>query len=86
LPASVCWRAEHVPAKSGTLPTLDFNRMLTLLPPSSEQRIHAIAQARQAVLQEGKSLPGALADAWIERSWRRCLASGKKPNRKLPSM
>lgn len=53
--------------------------MLTLLPPSSEQRIHAIALARQAVLQEGKSLPRALADAWIERSWRRCLASGKNP-------
>lgn len=53
--------------------------MLTILPPSSEQRIHAIALARQAVLQEGKSLSGALTDAWIERSWKRCLASGKRP-------
>ena len=54
--------------------------MLTVVPPSSEQRIHQIAQARQAVLQEGKSLPGALTDAWIERSWKRCLTSGKRPD------
>ncbi|MGH8848233.1 MAG: helix-turn-helix domain-containing protein, partial [Polaromonas sp.] len=57
--------------------------MLSVLPLSSEQRLQQIAQARQAVLQEGKSLPGAWTDPWIERSWRRCLASGKKPEQAL---
>lgn len=44
--------------------------MLTVLQASSEQRLQQIAQARRAVLQEGKSLAGALTDPWIERSWR----------------
>lgn len=57
--------------------------MLPVLPPSSEQRLQQIAQARQAVLQEGKSLSGAWTDPWIERSWQRCLASGKKPEQAL---
>ncbi|MDW5444592.1 sigma-54-dependent Fis family transcriptional regulator [Polaromonas sp. SM01] len=55
--------------------------MLTVLSPSSEQRLQLIAQARQAVMQDGKSPPGgALADSWIERSWQRCLASGQRPD------
>ncbi|MDP3355276.1 MAG: helix-turn-helix domain-containing protein [Polaromonas sp.] len=53
--------------------------MLTALPVSSEQRLQQIALARQAVLHGGKSQPGILAEPWIERSWQRCLASGKKP-------
>ncbi|MHB1198061.1 MAG: helix-turn-helix domain-containing protein [Polaromonas sp.] len=57
--------------------------MLSVLLRSSEQRLRQIAQARQAVLQDGTSLPGALADPWIERSWRRCLASGKKPEQEV---
>jgi transcriptional regulator of acetoin/glycerol metabolism len=57
--------------------------MLSVLVHSAEQRLRQIAQARQAVLQEGASLPGALADPWIERSWRRCLASGKKPEQEV---
>ena len=55
--------------------------MLTVLTPSSEQRLQLIAQARQAVMQDGKSPPGgALADSWIERSWQRCLDSGQRPD------
>ena len=57
--------------------------MLSVLLRSSEQRLRQIAQARQAVLQEGTSLPGALADPWIVRSWRRCLASGKRPEQEV---
>ncbi len=57
--------------------------MLTVLPPSSEQRLQQIAHARQAVLQEGKNLSGVLAEPWIERSWRRCLASGQTPEQPI---
>ena len=53
--------------------------MLTALPVSSEQRLQQIAHARKAMLQGDKSQPGMLAGPWIERSWQRCLASGKKP-------
>ena len=54
--------------------------MLTVLPPSSDQRLQQIAHARQAVLRDGQRLSGLLAEAWIERSWQRCLASGKMPD------
>ncbi|MDP3171778.1 MAG: helix-turn-helix domain-containing protein [Polaromonas sp.] len=54
--------------------------MLTVLPPSPDQRLQQIAHARQAVLQDGKGPSGLLAEAWIERSWQRCLASGKTPD------
>lgn len=54
--------------------------MLTVLPPSPDQRLQQIAHARQAVLREGKGLSGLLAEPWIERSWQRCLASGKTPD------
>ena len=57
--------------------------MLTVLPTSSEQRLQQIAQARQAVLRDGRSLPGLLAESWIERSWQRCLASGKRPEQEV---
>lgn len=57
--------------------------MLSVLIRSAEQRLRQIAQARQAVLECGTSLPGALAEPWIERSWRRCLASGKRPEQEV---
>ncbi len=57
--------------------------MLPVLPPSSDQRLQQIAQARQAVLQDGKSPSGALADQWIEQSWRRCLARGQRPEQQI---
>ncbi|HYW57498.1 MAG TPA: helix-turn-helix domain-containing protein [Polaromonas sp.] len=57
--------------------------MLPVLPPSSDQRLQQIAQARQAVLQDGKSPSGTLAEDWIERSWRRCLDSGQRPDQHI---
>jgi transcriptional regulator of acetoin/glycerol metabolism len=47
-------------------------------------RLQQIAQARHAVMLEGRSLTDTLVDhwferAWIERSWRRCLANGQRP-------
>ena len=44
----------------------------------SEQRLQQIARARQAVLEEGRSLGDER--AWIERSWRRCLQLGRRPD------
>jgi len=54
-----------------------------MLAASSEQRLQQIAQARQAVLRDGTGLPGMLTEPWIERSWQRCLASGKKPEHEV---
>ena len=48
-----------------------------------DQRLHKIALARQAVLLDGKCLPGAGTQGWIERSWQRCLASGKTPDQQV---
>lgn len=47
-------------------------------------RLLQIAQARQAVLHENVAaadalVPGWYEGAWIERSWRRCLRSGRRP-------
>jgi transcriptional regulator of acetoin/glycerol metabolism len=47
-------------------------------------RLLQIERARQAVLQEGRSVADGLAHgwqegAWIERSWRRCLQQGRRP-------
>jgi sigma-54 dependent transcriptional regulator, acetoin dehydrogenase operon transcriptional activator AcoR len=54
----------------------------------AEQRLRQIEQARHAVMVEGRSVADALAHAWyegswIERSWRRCLASGQRPEQRL---
>jgi transcriptional regulator of acetoin/glycerol metabolism len=50
-----------------------------------DQRLLQIARARRAVLQEGRSATDLLVDgwyegAWIERSWRRCLQTGQRPD------
>ena len=57
--------------------------MLTVFPSSSEQRLQQIAQARQAVLLDGTNQSGVLTEPWIERSWQRCLASGKTPDQEV---
>lgn len=62
--------------------------MLASLPPTSptaERRLTTIAAARARVL-DGGALPDAAAGAiepWIERSWRRCLAQGFEPSRRV---
>jgi transcriptional regulator of acetoin/glycerol metabolism len=55
---------------------------------SDERRLELIARARDAVMQGGQSMTGTLVDAWydnswIERSWRRCMASGQRPEQRL---
>ena len=57
--------------------------MTLLLQRTSQIRLHQIALARQAVLQDGKSMSRTGTQAWIERSWQRCLASGKRPEQKV---
>ncbi|HSV48068.1 MAG TPA: histidine kinase, partial [Ramlibacter sp.] len=57
--------------------------MLTTSTP--EQRLQQIEQARTAVLREGRGATELMVDAWyerswLERSWRRCLASGRRPD------
>jgi transcriptional regulator of acetoin/glycerol metabolism len=53
-----------------------------------QTRLLQIANARRAVMQEGRSFTDALVDnwfeqAWIERSWRRCLGSGQLPQQRV---
>lgn len=55
--------------------------MLSVLPPSSEQRLQQIAQARQAMLHHDSS--SAWTDSWIGRSWQRCLRNGKRPEQQV---
>jgi sigma-54 dependent transcriptional regulator, acetoin dehydrogenase operon transcriptional activator AcoR len=62
--------------------------MTVPMQPNAEQRLRQIEQARRAVMVEGQSATAALAQAWfkgewIERSWRRCLASGQRPEQRL---
>ncbi len=52
-------------------------------PGPTDPRLRQIALARQAVLQEGKSLPASNSHGWIERSWQRALASGKRPDQQV---
>lgn len=49
------------------------------------ERLLQIARARQAVMEEGRSMTDVLVQGWydagwIERSWRRCLVSGLRPH------
>ena len=51
---------------------------------AAEARLQQIAQARRAVMEEGRSMTDVLVggwydSTWIERSWRRCLAEGLRP-------
>ncbi len=42
-------------------------------------RLSHIAAARQQMLENGTGLNAPLIESWIERSWRRCLAWGQRP-------
>jgi transcriptional regulator of acetoin/glycerol metabolism len=51
---------------------------------AAQRRLLQIERARRAVMQEGRSMTDVLIHgwydgAWIERSWRRCLDSGQRP-------
>ena len=47
---------------------------------TADPRLQQIALARQAVLHEHKNTSRTGTHGWIERSWQRCLASGKTPD------
>ena len=57
--------------------------MSSVTPNAPDPRLHQIALARRAVFQDGKSLSRTGTQTWIERSWQRCLASGKTPDQKI---
>lgn len=57
--------------------------MQSLQPSATDSRLNQIAVARQLVLYEGKSLSPPQGPGWIERSWQRCLASGKRPDQQV---
>lgn len=51
---------------------------------AASDRLLQIARAREAVMEQGRSMTDVLIHgwyegAWIERSWRRCLAGGLRP-------
>ncbi|MES2635210.1 MAG: helix-turn-helix domain-containing protein [Pseudomonadota bacterium] len=53
-----------------------------------DERLLRIEQARAAVMFEGRSATDSMVDAWfnhswIERSWRRCMARGRRPDEHL---
>lgn len=55
---------------------------------TAEQRLQQIELARHAVMDEGRSLTDTLVDTWfektwLERSWRRCLANGQRPEQRV---
>jgi transcriptional regulator of acetoin/glycerol metabolism len=51
------------------------------LPPAlHDNRIARIEGARRAVMHNDLLMPSAAVEPWIERSWRRCLASGQQPD------
>ena len=53
-----------------------------LRPAVGEGRLLAIDAARRA-LMHGAAEPGLEVEAWIARSWRRCLAQGLDPRRSI---
>lgn len=58
--------------------------MDTLVNADSRSRLAQIAHARTAVLREGRTAATAPWDgAWIERSWRRCLEQGLRPEQRV---
>ncbi len=55
---------------------------------AAQQRLAQIEQARHAVMREGRAVTEVALDgwadrAWIERSWRRCLANGQRPDQRV---
>lgn len=54
----------------------------------AQQRLAQIDQVRHTVMTEGRSARAMLVDSWgdrswIERSWRRCLGAGRRPDQAL---
>ncbi|MEO7546984.1 MAG: histidine kinase, partial [Ramlibacter sp.] len=54
----------------------------------TQLRLQQIERARQAVFAEGRPATEVMLDrwfesSWIERSWRRCLANGQRPEQRV---
>ena len=49
---------------------------------ASADRLQSIERARQVVLGDGELIDGPRLEPWIERSWRRCLAQGLRPQQR----
>lgn len=49
----------------------------------THDRLGAIAQARQVVLSGAPTTQSTALQPWLERSWRRCLAQGQRPQQKV---
>jgi sigma-54 dependent transcriptional regulator, acetoin dehydrogenase operon transcriptional activator AcoR len=54
--------------------------MLYSPPLSIEQRLEHIQTARRSLLLERRSLRTPLVAGWVERSWQRCIQSGRQPH------
>ncbi len=50
---------------------------------TSQHRLQQIEHARRAVLGDGDLLGAPRVEPWIERSWRRCLAQGLRPQQRI---
>jgi transcriptional regulator of acetoin/glycerol metabolism len=57
-----------------------ISRMSFLTHNPPDARLQQIALARQTVLHDGKAMTDTGGQSWIERSWQRALASGKRPD------
>lgn len=57
--------------------------MVRTLPQPPRDRLAVIETARRAVLSGAGDLPTDAVEPWVERSWRRCLAQGRRPDQKL---
>jgi transcriptional regulator of acetoin/glycerol metabolism len=60
----------------------------TFMQENSDLRLQEIERARRAVMLEQRSATDVLVDrwyerSWIERSWRRCLALGRRPGERV---
>lgn len=53
------------------------------LTPQAAQRLQQIADARRALLGDGALVGATRVEPWIERSWRRCLAQGLRPEQRI---
>jgi transcriptional regulator of acetoin/glycerol metabolism len=70
--------------RAGAYPTGDKERTMNPGGSAGQARMLQIEQVRQAVLHEGRSMTDVLVQgwyegAWLERSWRRCLRNGLRP-------
>jgi hypothetical protein len=52
------------------------------LPTTPDHRLARIEAARRAVMND-EPLTAPAMEPWIERSWRRCLASGQRPEQRV---